>query len=294
MTEENKVAETVSADEKVDGGEAGAAGVDAAGRAGVSAAGVADAAGAGGVGGRAGASAAGAADAAGAASATPSRKRSCRKVTAVVATMAVVLVTAGAGFMVWHDSPSFCNAICHTPMDGYLTTYESTPGEAATDKWGNQVADASSMLAPVHAQEGITCVGCHMPQMSEQVTEGLGWLTGSYSVVQTADERFVPEEKSLSDLTEARGIASEAFCLNSGCHVNDDGSTMTRDDLVEKTSYMKRNPHVQEHGEVACNECHKAHRASTVYCSKCHSDATIPDDWISYKEAEALEPTAIE
>ena len=266
MTDENKVAETVSADEKVDGASAGAAGVDAAC----------------------------AADAAGTAGATPSLKRGRRKVTAVVATVAVVLVAAGAGFMVWHDSPSFCNAICHTPMDGYLTTYESTPGEAATDKWGNQVADASSMLAPVHAQEDITCVGCHVPQMSEQVTEGLGWLTGSYSVVQTADERFVPEEKSLSDLTAARGIASEAFCLNSGCHVNDDGSTMTRDDLVEKTSYMKRNPHVQEHGEVACSECHKAHRASTVYCSKCHSDATIPDGWISYKEAEALEPTAVE
>ena len=266
MTGKNKVTETVSADEKVDGASAGAAGVDAAC----------------------------AADAAGTAGATPSLKRGRRKVTAVVATVAVVLVAAGAGFMVWHDSPSFCNAICHTPMDGYLTTYESTPGEAATDKWGNQVADASSMLAPVHAQEDITCVGCHVPQMSEQVTEGFGWLTGSYSVVQTVDERFVPEEKSLSDLTAARGIASEAFCLNSGCHVNDDGSTMTRDDLVEKTSYMKRNPHVQEHGEVACSECHKAHRASTVYCSKCHSDATIPDGWISYKEAEALEPTAVE
>ena len=172
MTDENKVAETVSADEKVDGGAAGVAG------------------------------------AAGSAGTTPSPKRGRRKVTAVVATVAVVLVAAGAGFMVWHDQPSFCNAICHTPMDGYLTTYESTPGEAATDKWGNQVADASSMLAPVHAQEGITCVGCHVPQMSEQVTEGFGWLTGSYSVVQTVDERFVPEEKSLSDLTEARGIAS--------------------------------------------------------------------------------------
>ena len=210
MTDENKAAETVSADEKLDS--AGAAGAGASGVANDSCA----------------------AGAAGAAGATPSPKRCRRKVTAVVATVAVVLVAAGAGFMVWHDQPSFCNAICHTPMDGYLTTYESTPGEAATDKWGNQVADASSMLAPVHAQEGITCVGCHVPQMSEQVTEGLGWLTGSYSVVQTADERFVPEEKSLSDLIAARGIASEAFCLNSGCHVNDDGSTMTRDDLVKR------------------------------------------------------------
>lgn len=222
-----------------------------------------------------------------------SAKRNKRKLAGIIGVVAAVVVVAGAGFMVWHDQPSFCNAICHTPMDGYLTTYEATPGESATDKWGNEVADASSMLAPVHAQEGITCVQCHVPQMSEQVTEGIGWLTGSYEVVQTTDERFVPEEKTLSDLTAARGIASEAFCLNSGCHTNDDGFAMTRDDLIEKTSYMKRNPHVEQHGEVDCNECHKAHRASTVYCSKCHSDATIPDGWVSYKEAEALEPAAV-
>lgn len=222
-----------------------------------------------------------------------SAKRNKRKLAGIIGVVAAVVVVAGAGFMVWHDQPSFCNAICHTPMDGYLATYEATPGESATDKWGNEVADASSMLAPVHAQEGITCVQCHVPQMSEQLTEGIGWLTGSYEVVQTTDERFVPEEKTLSDLTAARGIASEAFCLNSGCHTNDDGFAMTRDDLIEKTSYMERNPHVEQHGEVDCNECHKAHRASTVYCSKCHSDATIPDGWVSYKEAEALEPAAV-
>ena len=128
MTDENKVAETVSADEKLDS--AGAAGAGASGVANDSCA----------------------AGAAGAAGATPSPKRCRRKVTAVVATVVVVLVAAGAGFMVWHEQPSFCNAICHTPMDGYLTTYESTLGEAATDKRGNQVADASSKLAPEHAR----------------------------------------------------------------------------------------------------------------------------------------------
>ena len=228
------------------------------------------------------------------AGATPATKKGKnRKLPVVIGVVVVVLAVAGGGFWVWHEQPSFCNAICHTPMDGYLTTYEATPGESATDKWGNEVSDASSMLAPVHAQQGITCVQCHVPQLAEQVGEGLSWVAGSYNVSQTLDERFVPEEKSLSDLTEARGIASEQFCLNSGCHTNDDGSAMTRDDLVEKTSDMKRNPHVQQHGEVACSECHKAHRASTVYCSKCHSDTTIPDGWISYSESEALEPTAV-
>ena len=36
-----------------------------------------------------------------------------------------VLVVAGAGFMVWHEQPSFCNAICHDPMDPYLPTFEA-------------------------------------------------------------------------------------------------------------------------------------------------------------------------
>ena len=38
----------------------------------------------------------------------------------VVGVVAVVLVAAGAGFFVWHEQPSFCNAICHTPMDGIV------------------------------------------------------------------------------------------------------------------------------------------------------------------------------
>ena len=42
--------------------------------------------------------------------------------------VAVVVVVAAIGAFVWHEQPSFCNAICHTPMDGYLETYEGRPG----------------------------------------------------------------------------------------------------------------------------------------------------------------------
>ena len=47
--------------------------------------------------------------------AAPKRKR--KKWPITVGVIAVVLVVAGAGFWVWHEQPSFCNAICHTPMD---------------------------------------------------------------------------------------------------------------------------------------------------------------------------------
>ncbi len=221
----------------------------------------------------------------------PNKPKSRKKQIIIGVVAVLVVICAGVG--VWHDQPSFCNAICHTPMDGYLSTYESDLDSPATDKWGNEVSNASSMLAPVHAKQNITCVGCHVPTMSEQVSEGLSWISGGYGVIQTNDLHFVPAEKSLSELTAARGVASEQFCLNSGCHTTSSGAAMTRDDLVEKTSYMKYNVHTQPHGDVACSDCHKAHRASTVTCNQCHTEATLPEGWISPTVAESLEPVAV-
>ena len=220
------------------------------------------------------------------------KKAKGRKKQIVIGVVAVLVVIC-VGVGVWHDQPSFCNAICHTPMDGYLTTYEATPGQPAKDKWDNEVSDASAMMAPLHAKEGVSCVGCHVPTIGEQVSEGLSWISGNYGVIQTNNLHFVPEEKGLSELTHARGIASEQFCLNSGCHTTSSGAAMTRDDLVEKTSYMKYNVHTQPHGDVACSDCHKAHRASTVTCNQCHTEDALPEGWISPTEAEALEPVAV-
>ena len=64
--------------------------------------------------------------------------------------VAVVLIAAGAGFWVWHEQPSFCNAICHTPMDQYNATYDQEPNTAGVDKWGNEVKNTSSMLCVSH------------------------------------------------------------------------------------------------------------------------------------------------
>ena len=89
----------------------------------------------------------------------------------------------------------------------------------------------------------------------------------------------------MSDLTEARGIADEEFCLGSGCH------DMTREELTELTADRAFNPHDTSHGEVACGTCHKAHRQSVMYCSKCHDAATasVPEGWVTFQEAERLE-----
>ncbi len=148
-------------------------------------------------------------------------------------------------------------------MDTYNQTYDQDLGVEGTDKYGNPVENTVGMIAVTHRVNGdTTCMGCHVPQLSEQISEGINWITGNYEVVETQDGLQVPTERDLAQLCEARGISDEQFCLNDACHLNDNGTTMTRNDLIALTSDFTRNPHVAQHGEVSCGECHKAHRAS--------------------------------
>lgn len=202
-------------------------------------------------------------------------KKKGKKWPIVVGVVVVVLIAAGAGFWVWHEQPSFCNAICHTPMDPYLPTFEAEPGQPATDKYGNEVQNASAMLAPMHRVAGKTCLSCHIPVISEQVGEVTAWVSGNYT--------YPLEERDTTKLVEASGVKPDEFCLNESCH------NMTRDDLTKATAGMgKRNPHLAQHGERACTDCHKSHRASVNACTQCHSDAPVPDGWLTVAEANKL------
>lgn len=207
------------------------------------------------------------------AQAAPKKKKKWPIVTSVVA---IVLIAAGAGFFVWHEQPSFCNAICHTPMDPYLPTFASEPGQASMDKWGNDVANASGMLSATHRVEGKTCMSCHVPTIGEQMSEGVAWVSGNY---------YVPlEEKDLTQLVEARGLEADQFCLNESCH------NLTREDLVAATADKgDYNPHVAQHTELTCSSCHKAHRASVNACTQCHVDAYVPEGWLTSTQERDLE-----
>ena len=214
--------------------------------------------------------------------AAPKKKK--KKWPIVVGVVVVVLIAAGAGFWVWHEQPSFCNAICHTPMDPYVQGFEQEPGAAGVDKYGNEVTNTNAMMAVAHKVSkdeggaGTDCLGCHVPTLGEQISEGMNWISGNY--------QYPLYERTDEDLVEARGLEADEFCLNEGCH------NLTRQDLIAATSDMERNPHVAQHGEIACTECHKAHRASVNYCSQCHSDAEIPDGWLTTAQANKLEGVA--
>lgn len=164
----------------------------------------------------------------------PVAKKKRRKWPVVAGVVAVVLVAAGAGFWVWHESPAFCNAICHSPMDPYVESYES----------GDE-----SLMVTAHAREGYTCLQRHEPKIDEQIAEGIKWVSGDFKD---------PLPKMEYD---------ETFCLNEACH------DMDRAGLEALTDGLAFNPHQNRHGDIACGTCHSAHGPSDLYCGQCHEEA---------------------
>lgn len=177
-----------------------------------------------------------------------------KKPAIVAGTVAVVLVLAGAGFWVWHEQPSFCNAICHSPMDNYVESY--TSGDAG-------------MLVTQHAEAGKNCLDCHNPVITEQLTEVCTWVADDYPMT---DDGM---------LNTGKEIATEEFCTNDGCH------NMT--DVVNATwgfegNDAKFNPHSShQDNQLECGDCHKSHETSTLYCAKCH-DLNLPEGWEATNE----------
>ncbi len=193
-------------------------------------------------------------DAANDESAHAPKSKNKKKPAIVAATVVVVLVLAGAGFWVWHEQPSFCNAICHSPMDKYVESYSS--GDAGK-------------LVTAHAEAGKNCLDCHNPVITEQLTEVCTWVADGYPMT---------DDGMLNTGTE---IANEQFCTNDGCH--------NMQDVVDATwgfegNDPKYNPHSShQDNQLECGDCHKSHETSTLYCAKCH-DLNLPEGWEAANE----------
>jgi hypothetical protein len=143
------------------------------------------------------------------------------------------------------------------------------------------------MMAVTHKEAGEDCLSCHPGDIGQQINEGIHWVTGDYTNPLT--------ERNLETLTAHLGYTTEAdqekFCMNSTCHSDiskEDGSF----DALTADLGSTRNPHEQPHGDLACTDCHKAHRASTNACTQCHADAPMPEGWITFSEATAAKKAA--
>lgn len=179
----------------------------------------------------------------------PQPKRTKRGWIVAGVIVAVVLV-AGIGAWVWHEQPSFCNAICHSPMDKYVETYgEGDPGKLVTQ----------------HAAAGDTCLSCHEAEFTTQVSEAMAWVSDSY-----------PLDEATGMLATGKEFATEEFCARSGCHSMDEVVTST---WGFEGNDEKYNPH-SSHQDYAleCSDCHKVHEKSTLVCNECHA-LTAPEGW---------------
>ena len=58
----------------------------------------------------------------------PAKKRAKNLKAKIIGIIVAVVAVAGFGFYQWHETPEFCVAICHTPMDkAYLDTLYANP-----------------------------------------------------------------------------------------------------------------------------------------------------------------------
>lgn len=220
-----------------------------------------------------------------AAKAKAAPKKPTKKAGIIAGVVAAVVVVAGIGMFVWHEQPSFCGAICHTPMDAYYGTY----AEGTADKYGRELDQEASdaMMARAHAAEGYGCLDCHEPTVGQQVSEGLAWVSGGYEVAGSSEDGTAYlATRDLDQLMEVRGEAGYEMCLTPECH---DTALADLESLTADLGSADRNPHSTQHDAVpACSECHKAHEQPVNACTQCHNDSPVPEGWLTTSEANRL------
>lgn len=189
----------------------------------------------------------------------------------LVAIIAVIVV-AGGGFMVWHDQPSFCNAICHTPMDNYVDGYFNDENQLAYQHAhvGGTSLAAGTLKEGV-ADKNLKCLTCHEAHLDEQMKEGISWVSGNYKV--DTDGNPV--------IAEPAYVGNKEFCTE--CHDYDKVIAATEHYWGEDEP---ANPHASHQGELDCNVCHQPHGTSVLMCDSCHNFA-VPEGWETPSQAQA-------
>jgi fumarate reductase flavoprotein subunit len=97
------------------------------------------------------------------------------------------------------------------------------------------------------------------------------WVFWSCHLFWASADDFVP----LADKHKKAGFKCEG-CHRENLHKAGDSMTICfpchRDysRLAERTKNMIPNPHSSHLGEIACGNCHHAHKRSDDYCAQCH------------------------
>ncbi|MDR2382133.1 MAG: cytochrome c3 family protein [Bifidobacteriaceae bacterium] len=205
----------------------------------------------------------------------PKKKSGKGRIVLITLGVVIVLMVGGGGgvYATQHSNPSFCNAICHTPMDPYVKSYKEG---TSTNPLQVDLAAPLSVRVHMDSDQDIACITCHDDGIGEQLREGKAWITGDYVSPLEPKTLTVGEPKVEGQMN---GVT---FCLREGCHVG----VETLDELKEVLSDRKRNPHDSHNGTLNCTECHRTHEQSVLWCSQCHADAEVPEGWLTYSEQQ--------
>lgn len=162
-------------------------------------------------------------------------KKSKKQIWTIIGIVVLVLVVAGGatgGYLLHlsNTSPEFC-ATCHL-MDRNVESYLT-----------------SNHLDNVHAQANVECKDCHNYPVSAEISSGVAYVLGNYTVDDTGELMPVTYDNEL--------------CLK--CHISYDHVAMS-------TDFLDRNPHKNHNGELECKTCHVSHGEQIDYCSTCHDN----------------------
>lgn len=202
----------------------------------------------------------------------PRRRKGRRRRWIVLGTVVAVLAAGGIGFGVWHQTPGFCNAVCHQPMDPYVEGY----------------TDDATKLAGFHGKVEVGCLDCHPAELDEQIAEARAWVAGDFATDE--DGMLVHQGVSMGYST----------CAQQNCHDFESVVATTSDWGGEtgvnphyshqfyadenSSGFLAQNPAAYA---MDCSYCHSSHGTSRLWCNSCH-DFEVPEGWTSPgKEGEA-------
>ncbi len=180
----------------------------------------------------------------------PKKKRRTKLLVAL-GVVVVVFVAAGVGVFIWHEQPSFCSAICHSPMDSYVDNY---------------YGDNTTLSVVAHRVGDVACLECHESDIPTQITEATAWLSGDFT-----------------DPLALRRFGTVDFCGRCHDDSNADNGLDWEEIVASTANYQNsgRNPHESHLGRVDCYTCHSVHRESKLYCTQCHDNMSQPEAWRS-------------
>lgn len=212
--------------------------------------------------------------------AAPKKKRNRKKTLTIWGVIIGVIAVLGIGFTIWHNTPSFCGAICHTPMDSYVEGYNDEHSVHLIAKHAAvQTADGKD----------IVCITCHEPKIQEQVMEAVHWVSGNFEY--NDQTRQLSQRRDYASYENSGVLDNDGFCINEGCHTLDQLELVNNiyTDYPPHSIYMGMDSCSEDMSQLDCGSCHRMHEASVMYCTKCHEDAPVPGGWVSYEEGQATD-----